>query len=121
MQAPVVFELKESPTGGMGGLIVRAKNKNTFSSSANLLLSWRVLLDGVPLLVGDPAQRGLAGWYPGGSVAIAPQVPHHHCITCRPLLAQGHSCLNSLVDRQCVQLFRSLYSNGSPHEREISC
>lgn len=81
MQAPVVFELKESPTGGMGGLIVRAKNKNTFSSLANLLLSWRVLLDGVPLLVGDPAQRGLAGWYPGGSVAIAPLVPppslHH--------------------------------------------
>ncbi|CAL8464023.1 g3558 [Coccomyxa elongata] len=72
VMAPVVFELKESPTGGMGGLIVRAKNKNTFSSSANLLLSWRVLLDGVPLLVGDPAQRGLAGWYPGGSVAIAP-------------------------------------------------
>ncbi len=74
VQAPVFFELKESPNGGLGGLIVRAKNKNTFSSSANLLLSWRVLLDGVPLLVGDPAQRGLGGWYPGGSVAIAPQV-----------------------------------------------
>ncbi|EIE18998.1 hypothetical protein COCSUDRAFT_20201 [Coccomyxa subellipsoidea C-169] len=74
---PGAFEckaLKESPNGGLGGLIVRAKNKNTFSSSANLLLSWRVLLDGVPLLVGDPAQRGLGGWYPGGSVAIAPQV-----------------------------------------------
>jgi hypothetical protein len=81
LQAPISFELKDSPNGGLGGLIVRARNKNTFVSSANLLLSWRVLLDGVPLLVGDPAQRGLAGWYPGGSVAIAPQAtspPQYH-------------------------------------------
>jgi hypothetical protein len=74
LQAPLFFSLKDGAAGESGGVIVQAKNKNTFASSAGLLLSWRVLLDGVPLLVGDPAQRDIAGWYPGGSVAIAPQV-----------------------------------------------
>ena len=76
IQAPVHFTLDDSPNGGAGGLRVRARNKNTFASTANLLLGYRVLLDGAPLIVGDPAQRDVSGWYPGGSVAIAPQVHH---------------------------------------------
>jgi hypothetical protein len=73
VQAPVQFALDASPGGAAGGLRVRARNKNAFASTAGLLLSWRVLLDGAPLVLGDPAQRDAAGWYPGGSVAIAPQ------------------------------------------------
>lgn len=73
-QAPVVFELSRGPDGKMGGLVVRARNKYTFLSTAGLLLAWRILLDGVPLMVGDPAQGDAAGWYPGGSVPLAPQV-----------------------------------------------
>ena len=73
------FSLDGSPRGGAGGLRVRARNRNTFASTANLLLGWRVLLDGAPLLLGDPAQRDVSGWYPGGSIAIAPQVAHPPC------------------------------------------
>ena len=68
------FELQDGPAAAAGGLRVRARNRNAFASTANLLLGWRVLLDGAPLIVGDPAQRDVSGWYPGGSVAIAPQV-----------------------------------------------
>ena len=74
MQAPVVFELTKEAQDKMGGLVVRARSKFTFQSTAGLLLTWRVLLDGVPLHVGDPAQGDAEGWYPGGSVPLAPQV-----------------------------------------------
>ncbi len=74
MQAPVVFELTKEAQDKMGGLVVRARSKYTFQSTAGLLLTWRVLLDGVPLHVGDPAQGDAEGWYPGGSVPLAPQV-----------------------------------------------
>ena len=74
MQAPVVFELTKGAQDKMGGLVVRARSKYTFQSTAGLLLTWRVLLDGVPLPLGDPAQGDAEGWYPGGSVPLAPQV-----------------------------------------------
>jgi hypothetical protein len=70
----VVFELTKGPQDKMGGLVVRASNKYTFLSTAGLLLTWHILLDGVPLMVGDPAQGDAEGWYPGGSVPFAPQV-----------------------------------------------
>ena len=70
----MLFELQDGPNAAVGGLRVRAHNRNTFASTANLLLGWRVLLDGAAIIVGDPAQRDISGWYPGGSVAIAPQV-----------------------------------------------
>ena len=69
-----MFELSEGPPDKMGGLVVRARSKYTFQSTAGLLLTWRVMLDGVPLHVGDPAQGDSEGWYPGGSVPLAPQV-----------------------------------------------
>ena len=70
-----MFELRDGPDDNIGGLVVRARNKYTFLSTAGLLLTWRVLLDGVPLMVGDPAQGDAEGWFPGGSVPLAPQVP----------------------------------------------
>lgn len=70
----MVFELSKGPQDKTGGLVIRACNKYTFLSTAGLLLTWRILLDGVPLLVGDPAQGDADGWYPGGSVPLAPQV-----------------------------------------------
>ena len=70
-----MFELRDGPDDKIGGLVVRARNKYTFLSTAGLLLTWRVLLDGVPLMVGDPAQGDAEGWFPGGSVPLAPQVP----------------------------------------------
>ena len=79
----MVFELTKGPQDKMGGLVVRARNKYTFLSTAGLLLTWHILLDGVPLMVGDPAQGDAEGWYPGGSVPLAPQVSLFH----NPLLA----------------------------------
>ncbi|CAL5226900.1 g9773 [Coccomyxa viridis] len=73
VMAPVVFELTKGAQDKMGGLVVRARSKYTFQSTAGLLLTWRVLLDGVPLPLGDPAQGDAEGWYPGGSVPLAPQ------------------------------------------------
>ncbi|KAK9814513.1 hypothetical protein WJX72_007158 [[Myrmecia] bisecta] len=53
---------------------VRATNKQFFATTAALRFEWRVLLDGLPLpSLGDPLQRGEAGWMPGGTVPIDPQ------------------------------------------------
>ena len=96
-QAPVHFELDTSDRGGVGGLHVRARNRNTFASTANLLLGWRLLLDGAPLIVADPAQRDVSGWYPGGSVAIAPQARCCPILPLCPLWPEPEGCYLLIV------------------------
>ena len=85
-----MFELRDGLGNKIGGLVVCARNKYTFLSTAGLLLTWRILLDGVPLMVGDPAQGDAEGWFPGGSVPLAPQVPRRLWDRC---LSQPSLCL----------------------------
>lgn len=78
MQAPVKFSFAE--LGGRqsgkqeGSVCVNALNRLYFSTTAGLIFSWRVLLEGEPLPVGQLLQLDPELWHPGGSVIIAPQV-----------------------------------------------
>ena len=78
MQAPVKFELAEGSgselEGKRGSLTVRALNRFFFSSTAELVLTWRILCDGFPVPVGDPLQQSPDAWHPGGSPIVPPQV-----------------------------------------------
>ena len=89
----MVFELTKGPQDTMGGLVVRARNKYTFLSTAGLLLTWHILLEGVPLMVGDPAQGDAEGWYPGGSVPLAPQVSLSTILCWQARVAEALQCL----------------------------
>ena len=72
VQAPVSFAFVEgSPAQGIR---VRATNKQLFASSAGWLFTWRLLLDGAPLPIGDVLAQSPNGWHPGGAVSIAAQV-----------------------------------------------
>ena len=75
-QAPVTFSLvQQSPDkAGAEGVHVKARNKQLFASTAGLLFTWRLLLDGAALPIGDMLQQTPNGWHPGGQVAIEPQV-----------------------------------------------
>ena len=75
-QAPVTFSLvQQSPDkAGAEGIHVKARNKQLFASTAGLLFTWRLLLDGAALPIGDMLQQSPNGWHPGGQVAIQPQV-----------------------------------------------
>ena len=55
------------------GVRVRASNKHFFASTADLLLNWRLVLDGAPLAIGDVLSQSPHGWHPGGAVMIGPQ------------------------------------------------
>lgn len=103
-QAPVRFELQDGANAAAGGLRVRARNRNAFASTANLLLSWRVLLDGAPLIVGDPAQRDVSGWYPGGSVAIAPQARQLHAFLLCPWIRKPSHGSQLMRCHRCAAL-----------------
>ena len=76
MQAPVTFSLvQQGPAkAGAEGICVKARNKQLFASTAGLLFTWRLLLDGAALPIGDMLQQSPNGWHPGGQVAIEPQV-----------------------------------------------
>ena len=87
-QAPVAFELlgaaepgPSSPSKARQGICVRAANKQLFASSAAWLFTWRLLLDGAPLPIGDMLAQSPAGWHPGGGVSIAAQVRLPACWT----------------------------------------
>ena len=76
LQAPVSFSLvQQGPAkAGAEGIRVRARNKQLFASTAGLLFTWRLLLDGAALPIGDMLQQTPHGWHPGGQIAIEPQV-----------------------------------------------
>ena len=78
LQAPVKFSLgtlggKEAGKKG-GSVCINALNRWFFSTTAGLVFTWRVMLDGKPLSVGEPLQLDPDMWHPGGSVLIQPQV-----------------------------------------------
>ena len=100
----MVFELRDGPDDKIGGLVVRARNKYTFLSTAGLLLTWRVLLDGVPLMVGDPAQGDAEGWFPGGSVPLAPQVPLQLVPSPAVPLTQHQHLTSTLTEKRGLQV-----------------
>ena len=78
IQAPVKFSFAE--LGGKqsgkqeGSVCVNALNRFYFSTTAGLIFSWRVVLGGEPLAVGQLQQLDPEMWHPGGSVIIGPQV-----------------------------------------------
>lgn len=78
LQAPVKFSLAR--LGGLvggpreGSVCVNALNRFFFSTTAGLVFTWRVMLGGEPLSVGEPLQLDPEMWHPGGSVLIEPQV-----------------------------------------------
>ena len=83
LQAPVKFSLAE--LGGTqvgkreGSVCVNARNRFYFSNTSGLVFTWRVMLGGEPLPVGEPLHLDPELWHPGGSVLIGPQVrqvPH---------------------------------------------
>lgn len=57
-------------------MCVNALNRFYFMTTAGLVFSWRVLLRGVPLPVGQQTQVDPEMWHPGGSCIIEPQVPN---------------------------------------------
>lgn len=69
-QAPVAFELVSA---GGGQVRVRVYNKETFGSTSDLRLRWRLMLDGAPLPLA-PAKPSADGYCPVGDVDIPAQV-----------------------------------------------
>ena len=57
-----------------GSICVNALNRLYFATTADLVFSWRVLLWGEALPVGQITQLDPDLWHPGGSVIVAPQV-----------------------------------------------
>ena len=57
-----------------GSVCVNALNRFYFSNTSGLVFTWRVMLGGEPLPVGEPLHLDPELWHPGGSVLIGPQV-----------------------------------------------
>lgn len=82
LQAPISFELIPMSEGDLGAedgrqtVRILMRNKHYFAGTAGLQLHFRLLLDGLPLRMGDPLQQDPEAWLPGGSTHIAPQVCH---------------------------------------------
>jgi len=53
---------------------INALNRLYFATTAGLVFTWRVMLGGEPLKVGEQLDPEL--WHPGGSVLIGPQVQY---------------------------------------------
>ena len=69
-QAPVAFELVAA---NRDGVRVRVRNKDTFVSTADLRLRWRLVLDGSPLALPRP-KPGADGYYAVGDLDVPAQV-----------------------------------------------
>ena len=115
MQAPISFELIPMSDRDLGAedgrqtVRILMRNKHYFAGTAGLQLHFRLLLDGLPLRMGDLLQQDPEAWLPGGSTQIAPQVctphpfplfsilPHKYLPLCRPnpfFLPTGMSALH---------------------------
>ena len=66
----MAFELVSA---GGGHVRVRVHNKETFGSTSDLRLRWRLMLDGAPLPLA-PAKPSADGYCPVGDVDIPAQV-----------------------------------------------
>lgn len=69
-QAPVAFELVAA---NRDGVRVRVRNKDTFVSTAELRLRWRLVLDGSPLPL-PRLKSGADGYYAVGDLDVPAQV-----------------------------------------------
>jgi Glycosyl hydrolases family 2, TIM barrel domain len=105
LQAPVAFLLPDEPVSDVESPAVGVKivNKQHFQDTAWLEFSWRLLADGIPLLIGDSQHKpSTDGWVSlevdDEGMTIEPQVscrstPSHHapasspaCVCCEPCL-----------------------------------
>ena len=54
-------------------------NERSFTDTADLVFSWRLLADGVPVSdAASPSRAGAEGWAPLQLEPVAPQVSHAH-------------------------------------------
>lgn len=84
VQAPVAFELVAASREGVR---VRVRNKDTFVSTADLRLRWRLVLDGSPLAL-PRLKTGADGYYAVGDLDVPAQVGRAG----RPLCGRLWSC-----------------------------